>query len=345
MELLDKYNIKPMTILKIAGLALVVLILLSFSIKLIGSTFSQSLGNGFRDELSLNSKDYDMDLSYGASTQSFKGNDGVSLSSRNIAPSMPINKQVNTGDLSENFEVTEYNGTIETRDLKNTCKVITDLKPKDYVIFENSNEGDTSCNFSFKVKKDKQDEILGLIKDLKPKDLIENTQTIKKLVDDFTSEMEILNKKKISIESTLEDAIKSYDEISRVATQARDAQSLANIIDSKIRIIEKLSQERINVNEQLDRLGRQKAEQLDRLEYTYFYLYIYENKFMDAEMIKDSWKNEIKNFVSEINSVAQDSSIGLVALIFKIIQLSLYLLVITITLKLGWKIAKIIWKK
>jgi chromosome segregation ATPase len=157
--------------------------------------------------------------------------------------------------------------------------------------------------------------------------------------------MEILNRKKASIESTLEDAIKSYDEISRVATQARDAQSLANIIDSKIRIIEKLSQERININEQLDRLGRQKAEQLDRLEYTYFHVYVYENKFMDAEMLKDSWKNEIKNFVAEINKIAQDSSIGLVALIFKIIQVALYLLIITITLKLGWKAAKIIWKK
>ena len=50
---------------------------------------------------------------------------------------------------------------------------------------------------------------------------------------------EYLKKKKETIEETLNDAINSYNEIAKVATEARDAESLSRIIDSKIRIIER----------------------------------------------------------------------------------------------------------
>ncbi len=344
MEPLDKYNIKPMAILKIASIILIALIFLTFAFNLIGSTFDRNF-KSVKTESMFSDGSYGAAMDYENSSQSFKAMDSISLSTRNASPSMPQNNNINIGDTSEDFEVTNFNGSIETRDLKGTCKTISDLKPKDYVIFENANENDHNCNYTFKVKKANQNEILDIIKSLNPKNLVENTRTIKKLIDDFTSEVEILNRKKLSIETTLEDAINSYNEISRVATQARDAESLAKIIDSKIRIIEKLSQERININTQLDRLSRAKAEQLDKLKYTYFHLNVYENKFVDTEVIKDSWKNEIKKFVRDINSITQDSSIGLVTLIFFIIQYALYLLVVIVTVKLGWKITQYIWKK
>lgn len=345
MEFLEKYNIKPMAILKITGIALLAIIVLAFALRLIGTTLNT--GSGFSKNLASPSFGgaYDNDMAYEESTQSFKASDSIGLSTRNVSPEPPINGNITTGDNSEDFEVTQYNVTIETRTLQDDCKKITDLKAKDYVIFENANEFDRGCNYTFKVKRENKDEVMAVIEGMDPKNLTENTQTIKRLVDDFTSEMEILNRKKESIETTLEDAINSYDEISRVATQARDAESLAKIIDSKVRIIEKLSQERININTQLDRIARQKADQLDRLDYTYFYLNIYENKFVDGEVIKDSWKNEVKRFVRDINSIVQDSSIGLITLVFFIIQYSLYLLVILFTVRFGWKITKFIWNK
>ncbi len=344
MEILDKYNIKPMAILKIAGITLAALIFLTFAFNLISSTFNRNFKN-VKSESIFSGMNYENDMSFAGSDKSFQAMDSISLSSRNVSPSSaPINNNINTGN-SEAFEVTQYNGSIETNNLDETCQAISSLKPKNYVIFENANENDNSCNYTFKVEKEYQDEVVDLVESLNPKKLVENTHTIKKLVDDFTSEIEILNRKKASIESTLEDAINSYDEISKVATQARDAESLSRIIDSKIKIIEKLSQERINVSTQLDRIGKAKAEQLDRFEYTYFYLNIYKNKFIDSEILKDSWKNEIKTFIREINNIAQDSSVGLITLIFFIIQYALYLLVIIITAKLGWKITKYIWKR
>lgn len=334
MEFLEKHNIKPISILKITGLIFLVLIMLSLAIGLVNATLGRSLKLGLSGSLS--------DSSFQKGISFDQPNNSMELSARNI---MPEQDGTTSGDTAEDYEITQYNASIETRNLDQTCQEISSLKEKDYVIFENANEHDRGCNYAFKVKKDKQAEILSVVESLDPKNLVENTRTIKKIVDDYTSEMDILNRKKDSIESTLEDAINSYDEISRVATQARDAESLAKIIDSKVRIIEKLSQERININTQLDRLARQKSEQLDRLAYTYFNINIYENKFIDGEQLKDSWKFEIKQFVRDVNKVLQDSSIGLATLIFVILQYSLYLLIIFLAIKIAWKIAIKIWKK
>jgi len=120
---------------------------------------------------------------------------------------------------------------------------------------------------------------------------------------------------------------------------------LAKIIDSKIGIIERLTQERININAQLERLERSKAEQLDRLDYTYFNVYVLENKFIDGDNLKDSWKIAVKSFIRDVNGVIQDITINLVSLLFLILQYIIYLFIILIVVKYGWRLAKYIWRK
>jgi len=272
----------------------------------------------------------------------------VGLSVRNVVSSpsvVPITNNVITGDNAEDFEVTDYNANIETRHLEDTCKQISGLKSREDVIFENSNEYEKGCNYSFKVKHGSVEEILNLIKTLDPKDLSENKYTIKRLVDDYTSEVEILEKKIASIEKTLSDAVKAYDEVTRLATQTQNVESLAKIIDSKIGIIERLTQERININAQLERLARAKSEQLDRLDYTYFNVNILENKFVDGQSLKDSWKAAIKSFVRDINTITQDITINLVSLLFVILQYVIYFFIILIVAKYSWSLAKRIWQK
>src|SRR3989339_753836 len=84
------------------------------------------------------------------------------------------------------------------------------LKPREDVIFENASEYEKNCNYSFKVKRDSVKEILSIIESLDPKELNENTYTIKRLIEDYTSELEILQKKLNSIEETLNNAINAY---------------------------------------------------------------------------------------------------------------------------------------
>ncbi len=341
MEFLNKYDLTPKKILTIAGLALVGIIVVAFAVKLIGSSFGPILRKSQNETISaLGLAGYSADS---AKSMAVAGGAMPELSARNIAPMPPIDNGGTTGDTAERFEVTSYNSTVETRNLDKTCAAIAGLKPKDYVIFENANEYDHGCNYTFKVERDHAPEILAVVNGLNPKELVENTHTIKKQVDDYTSEIDILLKKKETIEDTLDNAISDYDEISKLATQTRDAETLAKIIDSKIRIIESLTNQRISVADQLDRLARAKADELDKVDYTYFYINIYENKFIDFENLADSWKAAIKKFVLDTNNIIQELSVGLITVIFMIVQYAIYLLLIILAAKYGWRLVKRIW--
>lgn len=349
MDFFNKFNPKTQKILKLAGLAVVAIIVIAIGFRLIGSSLNSvfsrsSIGSIFPS--SAPSLDY---AKSSAEMASYGGTGTAGLSVRNVvspqSSTLPYDNSGTTGSDAEQFEVTEYNANIETRKLKNTCAVVANLKSKDYVIFENASEYDRGCNYTFKVKKNNVKEILSVIKGLNPKDMSESTYTIKKLVEDFTSEVEILQAKLDSIDDTLAKAISAYDDVTVLATKVKDVESLAKIIDSKITIIERLTQERINANAQLEQIQRQKAEQLDRLEYTYFRVNIIENKFIDVQNLKDSWKAAIKAFVLDINKIAQDISVNLITFLFYILQFAIYIIILLLVAKYGWLLIKRIWKK
>src|SRR3989339_110272 len=342
MNFLEKYNLKTSTILKIAGLAIVAIIVIVFAFTLISASLKSLSGNQTSTGLFKGIPAYDSAMTESAGVS-------MGLSARNVASApgkiLPPSPEVTTGDNAEEFEVTEYNANIETRQLDQTCAVVTGLKGKDYVIFESASEYDQGCNYVFKVKKANVAEILGVIKGLNPKDLAENTFTIKALVEDFTSEIQILQKKLASVDETLKKAISAYDEVGALATRIQNVEVLTKIINNKIDIIERLTQERININAQLEQIARAKAQQLDRLEYTYFRVNILEDKFIDGENLADSWKAAVKEFVTNINKVIQDITVNLIAFLFVMLQYIIYLFILLFVVKYGWKLIKYIWKK
>lgn len=338
MKIFENFDLRPMNVIKIVGLMLVVFIVLIFGIRVIGS---------FSDLPSPNFSMDRMSESYSPVASQSKMSGGMSnLSIRNVAQdSDMINNKNMVGDNAEEMEVTEYNAIIETRHMKEDCAKVLALKARVDVIFENANDYERGCDYSFKVKRLATPEILNIIKELDPRDLNENTQTIKKLVDDYTSETDILEKKMKSVESTLSDAVLAYDEIASVATKTRDAESLTKIISSKIGVIERLTQQRIDINSQLERLKRAKAEQLDRLDYTYFGVHISEDKFIDQQELKDSWKSAVKGFFSDINNIAQNITINLVSILFLAISYIIYFFLLLVIAKYVWRWAKSIWMK
>lgn len=352
MDFFKGYNFKISEVLKVVGFSLAGIIIISIAFRLVSTSFSSMFNKfGLNNIVYQTAPSYDYAVS-SAVSEKYSGGSEIGLSVRNVvtpgAPSImpsPIYGGGPTGDTAEEFEVTTYSATIETRKLSENCAVVSGLKALDYVIFENANEYDRGCNYVFKVKHGNVEEVLGIIKGLEPKELSENTYTIKKLVDDYTGKIEILKTKLASIDQTLAKAVVAYDGVTALATSVRDVESLAKIIDSKINIIERLTQERININSEIERIGRSKAEQLDRLEYTFFNINIYENKFIDGESLKDSWKAEIKDFVREINEIAQDVTINLVVVLLFILQGLIYLIILLVVAKYGWQFAKYIWTK
>lgn len=332
MEFFKKIDFKSLPIFKILGIGIIGLILITIVIWFVGFAFRTAFYGG---GVSPSAPSY-QGIAYNEAKYGLTEN----LSARNILP--PISDNTTGGD-AEEFEITEYISTIKTRNLEKTCAIIDELKAHDYVIFEDRQQHDKGCSYVFKVENDMADEVFSIIKELKPETVQENTHTIKTIVDYYTSETEILEKKLASVEKTLSDAQRAYDEITILATRAQDVESLAKIIDSKINLIERLTLERIQIKEQIDRLNRTKVEQLDRLLYTFFRVDVYEYLIFDFKEIKDSWTIEFKRFVSEFNNVIQDVTINLAGYILRLLQIAVYLLIALFVAKYGWRFVRRIW--
>lgn len=355
MEFFSRLNQRQQQVLRVAGMAVLGLFVLAIVVRVVGSPIGLlgrpglggvamvppwSSGSDGYSEASMPTmgggaygyaKDYDQAA--------------VTLSARNIAPMPPGMPPGPTGNAAEDFEVTQYSAHIETRDLASTCDQIGSWKGQSYVIFERANRGDRACDYRFKVERARVDEVLGRLQALKPKELVQDTQTIKREVDDFTSELEILEKKKRSIDSTLDSATRAYDEISTLATRTQDAASLTRVIETKLQTIERLTTERLAVNEQLDRLQRLKAERLDQIDYTYFSVNVNERPYLDGKQLKESWQAAVRDFVRTVNQIAQDLTLGLVALLLFAAQCVLYLVLVVLIAKYVWRFVRYFWRK
>ncbi len=332
MEFLKKLDLTGMQFVKILGIVLIGLVLLSIVL----ASF-----NSARDSGSFGLQ------SPGMMPDSYKGNSlgAPTLSQRNVAETSvpPIDSGYTVGDQSEAFEVTEYAANIETRNLDRDCGTVRALKARADVIFENANEYTRGCTYTFKVKKGSVEEILDILKDLNPHDMSENVYTIKREVDDYTSETQILENKLASLDKTLADATASYENITLLATNRGDVESLAKIIESKLTIIERLTSARIEASNQLERINRAKADALDRLEYTYFSVNVYESTYTDWKEVRDSWKMAVQQFVRETNKLMQDISIGLASLVLTIVKFGLYFVVLIFVARFGWAFVKKVW--
>jgi hypothetical protein len=282
----------------------------------------------------------------GAPTAQYRGGiakGNMALEDFVISPPRP-EPGVSTGVEAEDFEVKEFYVSVRTRKLDEKCAIIENLKPRDDVIFENTNRYDRGCSYVFKVKNKSADSVTKIVKSLKPDVFRENIYTIKQSVKRYDDEITIQEKKLVSVEKTLTDASSAYDEVSRLATEVRDAESLAKIIDSKLNLINRLAQERITIKERIDRLTEQKDEQLDRLNFTFFTIDMSEIRIIDLKAIKDSWTAEVQQFVREFNSVIQGITVNLVSFLLRFAQAAIYFLLALFIIKYGWRFTKKIWR-
>lgn len=348
MDFLRTIQWTPIKVLKALGAVFAVLIILSvatYTLKPVasmmeyGSYSYDSYGSGMGGGMMAIEPGYAFD-----EAQGYGGKD-MGLSVRNVAGIAPAPSYPSSvGADAEEYETTQYSVNIEAR-TDDACIQIAKLKEHAYVVFENANTYDAGCSFSFKVELAHVDEVLSILRTYGPKELIENTQTIKQQIDDFTSETEILEKKLESIDETLQSALTAYSEITGIATRTGNAEALAKIIESRLAIIERLTQERITVAAQLERLARSKEQQLDRLVYTYFSVSVYEHRYIDPEQISDSWKQALQEFVYRVNRAVQDITINLVVFVLAVIKYGLYIFVVLIALLAAWRVVKRVWQR
>ncbi len=348
-------------IIKTTILVIVALFALSVILAMFKWAFGIDSDGAHKSEVAAIQKIFDepeMMLSYienkvsGANSRSFS--EGIAIGSpltrsvKMMAPEMdimPIPPLGPTGKNAEDYETREYSATFEKNNIDKTCKKFEDLKPLDYVVFENASKNDTYCSYRFKVELEHEKEIISLIESLDPKDFNANTFTIERSITNNENEIKILKKKLEMLDALLENAQTKYAALRNTG----DTTALVQAINNEINLIERITNQKLNVQAQIDRLTNSTGIQKERIDYSQFSISVQERKFINLTQIGESWKIALERFINEISNALQQLTIGLLLFVIKlakfVIFLSVTVLAVTTTAKFLWKIIKRIWSK
>jgi len=315
-------------LLGVVGLAIAAGII-SFALKTVVSPFTGGYGGGGYMEMA---------------TDSNRAYSAKSLSAQNILPPMSDEEGGIIDTNAENYEIKSYSANYQPNDKTKICAKILDLKADPEIVFSNSGESERGCNFSFEVPNARAEEVLTILKNLKPDDLNSTVYTIQKSVEQTSDQLAILTQKLAQTEATLSEAQVAYKDLMKLATNSRDVENLTQLIKLKIEAIEQLAQKRISTNQQIQQVQNSRAEQLRRIANTTFNVSVYEQKFIDWRNIADDWKNEIRSFVNNLNNLTQFVSIKLVSFVLYSAAAILYIAVAFGFLRLVWFAGKKVWK-
>ncbi len=342
-----KINWREVSKLKLALVAFVVIVSIAIILSLFEALFTTRQNNTIT--WSGGGSGTEMGFSDGEiSPASFPGRMKNTMS-LDTQPAPAYKEGMNIGGDSEDYESLSYYAQFKKVDIDGSCNVVENLKPLKYVVFESMSRNDNSCRYSFKVERKYADAIAKNIKSLHPDTFTTNTETMKKQIVEYDSQISILLRKQDELEKMLNDAVSAYDELTVLATKIEDAEILTKIINSKLSTIKQLTNERISLAQQIDRMAKRSAELNDRVEYVYFSVRIDKYDILNKTAMKDSWISTVKTFVRDVNNFVQKLTIGLLSFLLKIllvlVYLSIILFIVIVFVKYGWRIVKNFWKK
>lgn len=248
-----------------------------------------------------------------------------------------------TGDTAEQYEVIERSYTYQPHNSDKTCQMIQELKARDDVIFENYNQYDHGCDARMKVTIDASTEIQSYLDGLSPDDSSANTYSIKQEFDYNESRKELLEARLEAITQTLEESQRAYDEIAQTAAQNADGEALAIVISSKLEMIERLTNQQLDLSTELQSIQQQVENQTDRFDYHYYNVSVYEDPYFDGKGFADSWKRSVQSMLSSVNTGLQMLTTGLVQGAVWIIVYGVFLILLVFIAKYVWRLIRKIW--
>ena len=259
-------------------------------------------------------------------------------------PPMPYGEG---GDDAEEYERRNYNARYETRKFEETCTAIADLKPLEYVVFDNSNKGEDWCSYNFRVDVEHEDEVVAALKELNPKDFSIDTSTLERSIEYNDSELALQQRRIESLQDTLAQAENSFNSLITQAERAGDTSTLSDVINNKINTLDRLNQEILNTQDRIDRLTRNQEGQVEQIEYAHFYTSVQKVTYLDSERLGDIWKQRVKEMVNEVNETFLALTVGLITFILNVVQFIIFATVLVISTafvaRVLWVIVKRIW--
>lgn len=332
-------------------LSLAVLVLIAFVLTIVRTTFYNMMGgmtatdssDGYYPSWS-STPEGGVFPSPQASMYSTKSREMVPADSDSTYPFSNQGGGIGTYNEAE-YDAIAYHATIKKGNIVPVCDTIESWKMQRDVVFESMARNEDACSYSFKVPHALHQNTLANITQFDPEDVSADIETTKKQAVQYSGELAILLQKQEILETTLHEATVTFEELMATARSIGDVDALSKTIDKKLTYLKQLSDERITLASQIQYKERQMSELRDRVDFVHFTVYVQRYEIVDGGAIKDYWVYAMQNFIQSLNRSLQDMTLGLVLGLLTIAKIIVYLAILLVLLKYGWRSVRTFWRQ
>ena len=315
------------------------IVLASFNSARSGSTgFSQNIAPGYDGEM-MDMMIVDESFAPGAPSAGKMVYDGDSTSSYYPNPT----PDGYTSGL-EQFETTSYKVSARSRELDALCDVLTTLKGDNAIHFKSLNSSVNNCNARFFVEENRVAGVLAQFAAFDSVELNRNTESVTRHKEQIESQSSIVRQQLASVERTLTEAEIAYDEIVTFAREQRDAATLSEAIREKLQQVDYLTQRKISLTSQLENYAQQAADLNERLDVVEFYATFNRSNPIQIGKTERMWESAWEDLSEQFTKTAIGMTAFFGIFLLYVVQYGLYLLVLIVVARFGWKFVLKMWR-
>ena len=244
----------------------------------------------------------------------------------------------------EAYETTDYRGHAQTERFAEACATLRTLKAEERFHFQSLTERRNQCSATFFTEEVHAADARAALARIDSIDLSRTTRSVTRLRARIDSQIDILEDRLRTIETTLTEAEADYDALRVLAREERDTESLTRAITDKIEVMEMLSERETRLTQQLTRLHRQAQDLEERLGMVKFNVSV-ERLFPIMNEDRHRFARAWDRFSDQLTFMGIALTAYLATFLLWMVQAVIYLAIVLVFARLLWFAVRLLWRR
>ncbi len=245
----------------------------------------------------------------------------------------------------ENYETTDYSISARSKQFDELCSNLTTLKTDPQIHFKSLKSETNNCHATVFVTLDKVDFVLNTLSSYNGVEVTRHTESVTRHRQQIESQTSIINQQLASVNRSLLSAETQFDELAEFARTSNNATALSEAIRYKLENIDTLTQRKIRLTTQLNQLYQQATDLEERLNVVQFNVNISRFHSIHPNENTMRWSNAWEQLKYQFTETLIGLSTNFLIFLLWTFRITIYLLVLIVTLRGLWKFIKIIWNR
>ena len=261
-----------------------------------------------------------------------------------IAPDMYYPAPDNYIDNLEQFETTDYRISGQLREFETFCDYLSELKADERFDFSSLSSSLNNCQATFFTKEEYANQALQNLGSFAGVQTTRTTQSVTRHREQIQSRTSIVQQQLQSVTETLIEAESAYNEIADFARAQRDTETYSHAITEKLRQVDQLTQRKISLTSQLDSLAQQSADLNQKIGVIEINVYVNRAHLLNPDKTARAWGDAKELLTDTWNQFGIWLTVYLGVFILFVLQWSVYLIILIVLARFGYKLARKIWR-